>query len=294
MLSEHIRPTSLVGIKRLARTIKVERAIPHIQALDEAAKRAGFENFRHAGNKLPQPGKSSQHRLYITAYWKDRYDSTKVGRETLWVNLSSPWAGLVTRSQMQCERRSLDSFNPEGPDHLVYKTLAISQSSARRVACEAVRTFQFIDATKLQPSRSHSRGYPGGSSSNAVPGRDHASTWYEPESKSFIFVDQPYEPAAKAKASERAAWSVKHGFEIVQPSWPGTYNPGDADYPGEPETGTRLYLIAPKEKGRLLSSLAAALDLLPTPVLETTWNGESAPHQPRFISPGAIEHDQLP
>ena len=52
MPSENIRPSTLDGIKRLAKSIKTERAIQHAVALDESARFAGFENFRHARNKL--------------------------------------------------------------------------------------------------------------------------------------------------------------------------------------------------------------------------------------------------
>ena len=38
MSSEAIRPTTLEGIKRLAKLLKTERGIQHIQALDVAAQ----------------------------------------------------------------------------------------------------------------------------------------------------------------------------------------------------------------------------------------------------------------
>lgn len=45
-------PSTLEGIKRLAKSIKKEKGIQHSDALNEAAKVAGYENFRHAQNKL--------------------------------------------------------------------------------------------------------------------------------------------------------------------------------------------------------------------------------------------------
>jgi hypothetical protein len=50
--SKDIRPASLDGIKRLAKSIKRGFDIPHHQALDAAAKAAGYENFGHARNVL--------------------------------------------------------------------------------------------------------------------------------------------------------------------------------------------------------------------------------------------------
>jgi len=45
-------PKTLEGIKRLAKRIKREQAIPHHLALDQAARGSGYENFRHAQNEL--------------------------------------------------------------------------------------------------------------------------------------------------------------------------------------------------------------------------------------------------
>ncbi len=46
------RPSSLDGLKRLAKEIKAERGLQHARALDEAARLAGFSNFAHARRSL--------------------------------------------------------------------------------------------------------------------------------------------------------------------------------------------------------------------------------------------------
>jgi hypothetical protein len=286
MSSEAIRPSTLEGIKRLAKSIKVERGIQHATALDDAAHAAGFQNFRHAksalsGAKAQLARPRSGHCLFITVYWKDRA-AGQGGRETLRVWLSVPWDGLVSPAQLK-NHRALMSFRSEGPDHLVRRTLVRSQSSARREACAAARTFCFMDATKLRPSKSYSRAYPGGRATNAVPGRDHHSIWYDRETKRYLFADEPYEEAAKHKAAERAAWSHRHGFVIAKPEWRGMYNP---------DGGSQLYLIAEAAKGIPLEPIAAALNRLPPPIVEETWDGESAPTLPYFVSPGAVAKAQ--
>jgi hypothetical protein len=43
-----IKPKTVAGIKQLAKKISKTRGITHTQALDEAARQAGFENFKHA------------------------------------------------------------------------------------------------------------------------------------------------------------------------------------------------------------------------------------------------------
>ena len=45
-------PTSIDGIKRLAKRMRKEEPMQHSIALDRAARAAGFENFGHARNSL--------------------------------------------------------------------------------------------------------------------------------------------------------------------------------------------------------------------------------------------------
>jgi hypothetical protein len=280
MSNDSIRPSSLDGIKRLAKSLKRERGIPHLQALDEAARKGNFQNFRHARGVLLARGTPAAapagHLTYVTVYWKDRKAGGD-GRETLPVRLSVPWGELITPAQLP-HHRAFVRFRGSAPDHLERDAMAETQSHARGLACAAARTLQFMDATKLRPSRSHSRAFPGGRSVNAVPERDHYSIWYDRATKRYLFVDEPYEKAVAAHAGERAAWAARHSQVIVQPNWPGMYNP---------DGGTRLYLISDAEQGVPLPPIATALDALPTPVVEASWNGESAPILPLFFSPGA-------
>ena len=286
MSMEAIRPSTLDGIKRLAKTLKAEQVIQHVRALDEAARLAGFKNFRHASNvlggastppKVQSGRRRSGHRLFLTVYWKDRKGGES-GRETLTCWLSVPWRDLVTPVQMKMNRE-LMHFSIEGPDHLARQSLMESQSQARRRICAAARVLDFMDATRLRPSKEHSRAYPGGSSVNAPPGRDHASVWFDPAEKRYLLADEPYEAAVEDKVGARAQWAQQHGFHIRQPTWPGMYNP---------DGGSRLYLIADRAKGVQLDPLVAVLNSLPLPVVEDAWDGESAPLSPIFISPGAL------
>lgn len=281
MPNEAIRPSTMDGVKRLAKSIKIERGIPHLQALDIAAQSGGFQNFRHARNVLNdgagRPHGRPGHQLFLTVYWRDK-ESDARGRETLTISLDTLWSDLITPQQLEYHR-ALADFRPEGPDHLAVRHLAHSQSQARRDICGAARAMQFMDATKLRPSKSHSRAFPAGRSSNAVPGRDHYSVWYDRDTKRYLFADEPYELAVQGKDAERSAWSAQHGFTIAKPSWPGMYSP---------DRGSRLYLIADAEKGIPLAPIIAALERLPTPIVEAAWKGESAPSMPIFFSPGTI------
>lgn len=281
MSSEDIRPSTLDGIKRLAKTLKVERGVRHLQALDDAARAAGYQNFRHAGNVLrSRPPLQAPHppqRVYLTAYWKDK-ESGSSGRETLTLDMSCLWGDLITPAQLE-NHRALVHFRAEGPDHLAREQLLRTQSEARRAVCAAARALQFMEATRLRPSKSHSRAFPGGRSMNAIPGRDHYSIWYDRDTKRYLFVDEPYEEAAKSKLAERQAWAEKYSYLVIKPTWPGMY---------APDVGSRLYLVADAAKGVPLEPIAAALDQLAPPIVEQAWRGESAPMLPFFVSPGAV------
>src|ERR1700722_2801495 len=175
MSIEAIRPSTLDGIKRLAKVIKVRQHIQHARALDEAAKHAGFQNFRHAQNRLtnnPTPGPGSSHQVFVTAYWRDG-DTGASGRETKVVVLSASLGDLITRAQLRYDR-SLGVYKLEGPDHLVRRHVSSSQSPARDAVMAAERTLHFVDATKLRPSRSER-----GDLSSGLPGRDHHSVWID-------------------------------------------------------------------------------------------------------------------
>ena len=146
MSTVSIHPSTLNGIKRLAKFIKHERGIKHNESLNEAARQAGFENFRHAQNVLPSltANTSSLHVLFITAYWRER-NSVEKGRETLTICLSAQWESLVTRRQLKCQR-ALMEFRGDAPDHLERVHDVDGQEHAREAVCAAARAMQFIDA----------------------------------------------------------------------------------------------------------------------------------------------------
>lgn len=280
MSSKIIQPSTLVGIKRLAKSIKTERNIQHVQALNVAAQTAGFQNFKHASNVLQANAplhEHSGHRIFLTAYWKDK-ELGGSGRETLTLWLDHMWGDLITTAQLQIPR-ALSRFKPEGLDHLARHDQLESQSQARRAICAAARTLQFMNVTKLRPSKSYSRALPSVRSNDMLPGSDHGSVWYDRDTKRYLFVDEPYEAEAQSEAAKRIAWAVKNEFTIGKPSWPGMYNP---------DGGSRLYLITHSKKGVPLDPVISALDRLPPPIEEKTWDGESASVIPYFVSPGAI------
>ena len=278
MSGRNIRPTTLAGIKRLAKEIKKQQGVSLAQAQDESARIADFQNFRHAQNSLNPAQRpvraavapSPTYPLAIEAAWRD-IDTWDIGSETLTVELSEPRDALVTKAQMQASRK-LRAFRPHGEQVVYRQDWVRSQDAARREACKIARIFQFMDATGLRPSAGHSRAFPGGSALNAVPGRDHYSIWFDPGTRRYLFADEPYEAAVSGEkdAARRAAWAREHGWRIVKPSWPGMYYP---------EGSARLYLISSEADGLPLDEIAARLDRLPR-IEEAPWTGASAPIRP--------------
>ena len=220
-----LRPQTLKGIKSLAVKIKRDRGIPHHEALEVAAKQAGFETYRHAHNVLDetQAPAARRFKVYVTAYWKDR-KTGQAGRETLQRELSVPWQQLVTDQQMK-SHRALMAFRREGVDHLALAFMDSSASEARRHVCAASRTLDFMDATRLRPSSSSNRAYPEYTSRNAPPKADHVSVWFEPKTKAYVIADEPYEAALEREGNKRTAWAEKFRWQQAKPNWPGMYNP---------------------------------------------------------------------
>jgi hypothetical protein len=277
MLLNEIQPSSIDGIKRLAKQIKSSECITHTVALDRASRAAKFENFIHARRVLSNGSQSEfvGHDLYITAYWRDR-DTEASGRETLKITLLKPLDDLIRPAQYRLTR-ALEPMQREAIDHVSRRAVVWTQSSARRDCCAAARMFQFMDATGLKPSKAHSRSYPKGDYQNRIPGSDHGSAWYDPVAKQHVTIDEPYRAAAAHHVGERKAWEEQHGWTIEKPLRGGMYNP---------DGGCELYMTADTSKGYSLALIVAALNVAQPPIVEAEWMGESAPYTPSFFSPG--------
>lgn len=280
-----IRPSTISGIKRLAKHIKVAKGISHSEALNQAATAAGHQNFRHAQRILTnvsQPAlapRAATYPMFITAYWRDPRDKTS-GRETLRIELSAPWEELLKSSELDAAR-GLAGFAGRGPDHLEKRHTIDRQERARESVCHAARTLQFVAATKLRPSRGYSRAYPKGDPySSPLPGQDHVCVWFDQE-KRYLIADEPYGSAYDRTSDARKDWCKKYEYVEKQVEWTGMHYPRDVD-------GTRLYLVANQDKGPPLEPLVKALNQLPAPPVADNWQGESAPRVPYVVSPGAI------
>ncbi|WP_258598850.1 hypothetical protein [Mesorhizobium sp. AR07] len=101
MSKTDIQPSSIEGIKRLAKAISKRDAISHSEALDTASQVSGFGNFRHARRSLgDRSAEASLARnvVYISTFWEDGQTRTS-GRETIRVFISKPLDELIKPSQ---------------------------------------------------------------------------------------------------------------------------------------------------------------------------------------------------
>src|SRR3546814_20391256 len=122
-----IRPSSVDGIKQLAKKIKRKLHIPHTQALDEASRQAGFENFVHAKRQLLGAVAPRGFPIFLSMHWtaprrrKDepRPDGTWAGREILRVGLSRPLTAIVEQHRVG-HGRGPSGLRLEYADHMEY------------------------------------------------------------------------------------------------------------------------------------------------------------------------------
>lgn len=74
MSKTDIQPSSIEGIKRLAKAISKRDSISHSKALDTASQVSGFGNFQHARQSLTacsaEAGPTRQ-AVYISTFWRD-------------------------------------------------------------------------------------------------------------------------------------------------------------------------------------------------------------------------------
>lgn len=274
MSNDQIRPSSIEGIKQLAKRLKKSRGISHAVALNEASKAAGFENYQHARRSLEGGAAVFQSLavLYISVLWRDRTTGA-TGCELLKMPLRKPLDALLKPAQYQASS-ALGTMRREGPDHLADTYTASSQGAAREEACKAARAIQFIEATGLIPSNAQ-RSYPRGQYQHRMPGSDHDAAWFDPVAKSFIRTNEPY--ARSAVTAEQNEWALRHGWAVAVSPWEGMYRP---------DGGTSLFLLADVSKGYSLAPLIARLAEAAPPILASAWNGESRPTAPAFVSPG--------
>lgn len=277
MVISSIRPSTVDGIKQLAKKIKRERSITHTTALDVASRQAGFENFVHARRQLG--ARKPVFSVYLSIHWYVPRNSVPVtgirgGLEVLEVSLSRPLPDLVAKHRVS-SGRGLAAFRMEYRDHLEYETNAQSKEDAQNRLLTAERGLRFIEATGLQPVTTQ-KHRDAARYLDDLPGRDHVSQWFDPESDAVVLLDEPYKRAIEDRQGERREWVKARGAHMLSPAWEGIYRPGNCP----------PHLISSDEK--LLERLSASLARLAPQAVSADWKLPSRIYGEDFISPARI------
>lgn len=274
MLIDDLRPTTLEGVKRLAKQIKKTSGIKHSDALNLAAKSADCVNFRHARLTLPT-GRfaNSKHYVFLTIYWSDKKQSHRCGRETLRIELSMPILDLCPKSALKYVR-GFGNLRMVAGDHFVCDDIAHTQEYAQERLCTAERSLRFMELTGLRPNRDRKK-YPRVLDSDKLPNIDHSTDWVDPANGQFVLIDEPY--GNVPDDAKRTDWAARNGWRLEKASWPGMYRPYDCD----------LYVGIDIRSGYDLDALMGKINAMPEPVVSENWTGESSPSWETFLSPMA-------
>lgn len=263
-----VHPSSLVGIKRLAKSIKRDKGISHAEALDAASQAGAFHNFRHARHQLSASKGAGPcgdlHPIYLTAYWRDE-DGTS-GRETLTIRLPKELAAIGSAAKIT---QAVRHFKVDAEDHLECRNDIRSQVSARELICHAARTLAFMAVGGLVPAgwrhRTISRLIHG------MPRRDHTTHWVHAESRTHVVSDEPYDD--ERLLDVRAPWLAERGLHCNAPAWPGMYSPG------------RATMFLTSNDAEVIAQVAKRLSRCTNQPIADRWAGESAAYAPSFVSP---------
>lgn len=275
MLIDDVRPTTLVGVKRLANQFKKTRGIKYSDALDLASKAASCENFRHAQRILPAQGMSfDSPYVLLTIYWRDEEHRNQCGRETLRVVLSKPILEICKKPDLKYVR-GFTNLRMVAVDHFVCDDIAHSQDYARDKLCTAERSLRFMEHTGLRPSRHPRKPNPRGIDNEELPNIDHSTDWVDPISGQYFLIDEPYGNAPDE--AKRSDWAARNGWRIEKTSWPGMYRPYDCD----------LYVAVDNRCGHDIDALVEKINAMRAPLISENWKGESSPSWDTFFSPNA-------
>ena len=223
-----VRPSTLDGIKRKAKSIGRKTKIPHLAALDVSARHSGFENFHHARKAFESGQERNQlHSIFLSAYWHDT--STKpssAGLETLEIQLPKPLSSLLSKHQCSYAQ-NLQGFFVECSDHLEMRGNASSLDRAKELLIRAALALQFIEATGLHPVTTKLQRK-AMELLDKLPSCDHVSRWIS-TSEDWVALDEPYSHVTRQPyLGTREAWVTESNIHWAKPNWGGLYYPGNA------------------------------------------------------------------
>lgn len=226
-----ITPKTEESLKRLAKRISREQGVPHMTALDLAARQAGAESYKafraaRTGSRIEPAGKA-----LISVSWSEyeypRKGPISRGMAEAEVALPRPFREIFPRSGDWKSDRANTEHVGEGR----FSAHAGSPRQAFEWALRTARGLQFLAATGLRMGRWPHRGpwvRLGGSSYGSfagVPGQDHASFYRDPATRRLLMINEPY-AADTFWAEDRAEWEQAEHFDIRPLTWGSLYIAG--------------------------------------------------------------------
>lgn len=226
-----ITPKTEESLKRLAKRISREQGVPHMTALDLAARQAGAESYKafraaRTGTRIEPAGKA-----LISVSWSE-YDYARKGPISRGlaeaeVPLPRPFREIFPRSGDWKSDRANTEHVGEGR----FSAHAGDRRQAFEWALRTARSLQFMAATGLRMGRWPARGpwvRLGGKSSggfSGVPGQDHVSFYRDPTSRRLMMINEPY-ASDTFWDEERDNWEEADLFDVRPLSWGSLYIAG--------------------------------------------------------------------
>lgn len=228
----HITPKTEESLKRLAKRIARERGVPHMTALDIAARQAGagsYHSFKkglrdEGGN---EPAGSARITVYWSEYGPDRRHLISSGVAEAEVRLPSPFREIFPRSGEWKSDRANTQHVGEGR----FTAHAGCRRQAFEWALRTARALQFMTATGLRKGRWPAQGpwvkLGGGSYGQfaGVPGQDHASFYRDPATRRLLMINEPY-ASDTFWAEEQENWKEADLFNVRPLTWGSLYIAG--------------------------------------------------------------------
>lgn len=277
---EHIDSPISRHMKREARQLrKLTPGLTQHQALDEIARRHGFECWRHFVNS--EKNGTSRAPVVIQTVWDDCKGQT--WREFIELNLTHHLAELFPRfgyTHTVWGKAWLDEGSNTVliPSHYPYtnKTEAKRQSEARQHVLDIARYLMFMDATELFPSsawQTFLKGFPQPYRDGVrLPCADHDKLWRDKEGR-YLYTTEPYDYRRLDQWNQLQEIADARNHDLALVEWPGMHNPSIT-----PGKGTRLILLSHRTRGVPLHDIQGKLSRLPVMYLpDQAWQGKTSP-----------------
>jgi hypothetical protein len=271
-----LQPSTILGIKRLAKRFSKEDGVSHSIGLDRASVAAGFSNFKHATRKLASsvggeksvPKEIPTFRTYISVLWHDPKKDKK-GNLTVIVDLPRPLDDMIAKAKCW-HLGSATSFKSSASDRIYGKLTMEYGANPVAEAAYVARQLTFMAATGLRPLEWDHLDCQG---PDSLPNIDHVSYWVDQATGIEVCVS---EPSGKQYDFEYTEWAERKKHVVCFPTWKGIYKPGFC----------HMVVVGLEEHANEIKRMVKAIDELPWPLTEYNFK-DSANYivDADFISP---------